>query len=38
VAEKFYGDATHWKKIRDVNRANIDPDGRIRVGQVIVVP
>jgi nucleoid-associated protein YgaU len=38
VAEKFYGDATHWKKIRDANRANIDPDGRIRVGQVIIVP
>jgi nucleoid-associated protein YgaU len=38
VSEKFYNDATHWKKIRDANRANIDPDGRIRVGQVIIVP
>ena len=38
VSEKFYGDATHWKKIRDANRTNIDPDGRVRVGQVIVIP
>jgi nucleoid-associated protein YgaU len=38
VSEKFYGDATHWKKIRDANRTNIDPDGRVRVGQSIIVP
>ncbi|MEI7945650.1 MAG: LysM peptidoglycan-binding domain-containing protein [bacterium] len=38
VSEKFYGDATHWKKIRDANRTNIDPDGRVRVGQVITIP
>jgi LysM repeat protein len=38
VSEKFYGDSTHWKKIRDANRTRIDPDGRIRAGQIIVVP
>ena len=38
VAEKYYGDSTHWKKIRDANRTRIDPDGRIRAGQIIVVP
>jgi nucleoid-associated protein YgaU len=38
VAEKFYGDSTSWKKIRDANRTRIDPDGRIRAGQTIVVP
>ena len=38
VAEKFYGDSTHWKKIRDANRTRIDPDGRIRAGQIIIVP
>lgn len=38
VAEKYYGDSTQWKKIRDANRARIDPDGRIRAGQIIVVP
>ena len=38
VAEKFYGDSTKWKKIRDANRTRIDPDGRIRAGQIIIVP
>jgi nucleoid-associated protein YgaU len=38
VAEKFYGDSMHWKKIRDANPSRIDPDGRIRAGQIIVVP
>ncbi len=38
VAEKYYGDSTQWKKIRDANRTRIDPDGRIRAGQIIVVP
>lgn len=38
VAEKFYGDSMGWKRIRDANRARIDPDGRIRAGQIIVVP
>ncbi len=38
VAEKFYGDSTKWKRIRDANRGNIDPDGRIRAGQIITIP
>ncbi|MDX9866925.1 MAG: LysM peptidoglycan-binding domain-containing protein [Kiritimatiellia bacterium] len=38
VAEKFYGDATQWKRIRDANRGRIDADGRIRAGQIIEVP
>jgi len=38
VSEKFYGDSTSWKRIRDANRTRIDPDGRIRAGQIIVVP
>ncbi len=38
VAEKFYGDSTQWKKIREANRTRIDPDGRIRAGQIILVP
>ena len=38
VAEKFYGDSTQWKKIRDANRSRIDPDGRLRAGQIITVP
>lgn len=38
LSVKFYGSKTQWKKIRDANRATIDPDGRIRPGQIIVVP
>jgi len=38
VAEKFYGDSTQWRRIRDANRTRIDPDGRIRAGQIIAVP
>lgn len=38
VAEKYYGDSTKWKIIRDANRTRIDPDGRIRAGQIIIVP
>ena len=38
IAEKYYGDSTHWKKIRDANKTRIDPDGRIRAGQILVIP
>ena len=38
VAEKFYGDSAQWKRIRDANRTRIDPDGRIRAGQRILIP
>ena len=38
ISEKFYGDSTQWKKIRDANRATINPDGRLRIGQTLVVP
>lgn len=38
IAEKFYGDRTHWKKIRDANKTRIDPDGRVRAGQILVIP
>lgn len=38
IAARFYGDSTKWKVIREANRTNIDPDGRVRAGQIIVVP
>ncbi len=38
IATRFYGDTTNWKKIRDANRAQIDPDGRVRAGQIILIP
>ena len=38
LAEKYYGDANLWKRIRAANRTRIDPDGRIRAGQIISIP
>lgn len=38
IAEKIYGDAGLWKKLRDANRSRIDPDGRVRAGQILLVP
>lgn len=38
IAEKFYGDPTDWKKIREANPTRILPDGRVRAGQSIVIP
>lgn len=38
LAEEFYGDKSMWKKIRDLNRTVIDPDGRLRTGQTIKLP
>ena len=38
VAERHYGDAQQWKRVRDANRDRIDPDGRLRAGQVLAIP
>ena len=38
IAEKYYGDSTHWKRIRDANRTSIDPNWRVRAGQILVIP
>ena len=38
ISTRFYGDPVKWKKIRDANRAEIDPDGRVRAGQIILIP
>ena len=38
IADRFYGDKTKWKRIRDANRSQIGPDGRVRAGQNIVIP
>ena len=38
ISNRFYGNATAWRKIREANKATISPDGRLRVGQVINLP
>ena len=37
IARRFYG-APEWRKIREANKATIDPDGRVRAGQTIILP
>jgi len=38
ISTRFYGDPVQWKKIRNANRSQIDPDGRVRAGQIILIP
>jgi nucleoid-associated protein YgaU len=38
IATLFYGDSGKWKRIRDANRTQIDPDGRVRAGQIVIIP
>lgn len=38
IAERHYGDPAAWRKIRDANRTVIDPDGRLRTGQILRLP
>jgi 5'-nucleotidase len=38
IAERLYGDAEEWKRIREANAGRIDADGRVRAGQILQVP
>ena len=38
IATKFYDKASEWKRIREANKATVSTDGRIKPGQVIVLP
>ena len=38
IAAKFYDKASAWKRIREANKATVSTDGRIKPGQVIVLP
>ena len=38
IAVRFYGKMSAWTEIRDANKAIISTDGRIRVGQKLVLP
>lgn len=38
IARRFYGKDSAWKQIRDANKATISTDGRVKAGQVIVLP
>ncbi len=38
ISTRFYGDGSKWKRIRNANRGQIGPDGRVRAGQIISIP
>ncbi|MFO7936091.1 MAG: LysM peptidoglycan-binding domain-containing protein [Kiritimatiellia bacterium] len=38
ISTRFYGDGSEWKRIRNANRGQIGPAGRVRAGQIIIIP
>ena len=38
ISTRFYGNSAKWRAIRELNKATISTDGRLRVGQVIRLP
>lgn len=38
ISTRFYGNATKWRAIRELNKATIPMDGRLRAGQSIRLP
>jgi nucleoid-associated protein YgaU len=38
LAERLYGDAAQWRRLRDANRARVGADARIEVGTLLETP
>ncbi len=38
LSREAYGSSGQWKRIRDANRSTTNPDGRLRAGEVILIP
>ena len=38
ISKRFYGSVSAWKKIRDANKARVSTDGRLKVGDELVLP
>ena len=38
ISTRFYGNSSKWRAIRELNKASISTDGRLRVGQVLRLP
>jgi nucleoid-associated protein YgaU len=38
IAERHYGDSSKWTMVRDANKSRISSDGRVRVGQILLIP
>lgn len=38
LSREAYGTPGQWRRIRDANRSSTNPDGRLRAGEVILIP
>lgn len=38
LAQKYYGDADHWRRIYLANKASIKDPSKLEIGQVLVIP
>ena len=38
IAKRFYGRISAWKEIREANKALVTMDGRVRVGDTLILP
>lgn len=38
IANRFYGHTSAWRMIREANKATVSTDGRVRIGQRLVLP
>ena len=38
ISTRFYGNSSKWRAIRELNKATVSTDGRLRAGQVIRLP
>ena len=38
ISMRFYGTSQRWRAIRELNKATVPPDGRLRVGQELRLP
>lgn len=38
IANRFYGKTAAWRTIREVNKASVSTDGRVKIGQKLLLP
>lgn len=38
ISTRFYGNASKWRAIRELNKATVPMDGRLRAGQILRLP
>jgi len=38
IAERHYGDGAQWPRVQEANKSRIDTGGRVRAGQILLIP